>query len=203
MDGSFVTTTAELDALYGEPSPASIAKETDRLTPAYRALVEASPFVLLATVGPDGPDCSPRGDAPGFVRVADDRTLLMPDRRGNNRLDTLRNLTLDPRLGLLFVVPGLGETLRVRGTARISLDEALCASFAVDGRAPRSVIVVAIETVFFQCSRAVVRAGLWDTSARPAGLPTPGAMLAQASDGRVGGADYDAGLAERVRTTLY
>src|SRR3712207_5175110 len=152
-----ITTLAELEAVYGTPVEAALVKEKDRIIPEYRALIAASPFVALATRGPEGLDCSPRGDAPGFVRIADERTLLIPDRRGNNRADSLRNIVRDPQVALLFLIPGVGETLRVNGRAAISTEPALLQSFAVDGKAPRSVIVVTIEAVYFQCQKAIVR----------------------------------------------
>jgi PPOX class probable FMN-dependent enzyme len=200
-----ITDLAALEALYGEPVAASIAKEVPALTPGYRALIEASPFLILATSGPDGLDASPRGDGPGFVRVVDDRTLLIPDRRGNNRIDSLRNILADPRVGLLFLVPGLNETLRVNGCAVIDTDPTLCDSFAVDGKAPKSVLVVTIETVFFQCARALLRSRLWDPEARVprSDLPSVGALLAEASAGREGGDAYDRSLAERIPKSLY
>jgi PPOX class probable FMN-dependent enzyme len=200
-----ITDPAALEALYGEPVAASIAKEVPALTPGYRALIEASPFFVLATSGPGGLDASPRGDEPGFVRVADDRTLLIPDRRGNNRIDSLRNILADPRVGLLFLVPGLNETLRVNGRAVIDTDPALCEIFAVDGKAPKSVLVVTIETVFFQCARALLRSHLWDPAAQVprASLPSVGSLLAEASAGREGGDAYDRSLAERIPKTLY
>ncbi|KAA0576036.1 pyridoxamine 5'-phosphate oxidase family protein [Azospirillum sp. Sh1] len=200
-----ITDIAALEALYGEPATASIAKEVPALTPGYRALIEASPFLILATSGLDGLDASPRGDGPGFVRVADDRTLLIPDRRGNNRIDSLRNILADPRVGLLFLVPGLNETLRVNGRAVIDTDPALCGSFAVDGKAPKSVLVVTIETVFFQCARALLRSRLWDPAAQVprSDLPSVGALLAEASAGREGGDAYDRSLAERIPKSLY
>ena len=200
-----ITDLAALETLYGEPVPASIAKEVPALTPGYRALIEASPFFVLATSGPGGLDASPRGDEPGFVRVADDRTLLIPDRRGNNRIDSLRNILADPRVGLLFLVPGLNETLRVNGRAVIDTDQDLCESFAVDGKAPKSVVVVTIETVFFQCSRALLRSHLWDPAAQVprTSLPSVGSLLAEASAGREGGDAYDRSLTERIPKTLY
>ncbi|GLR79697.1 pyridoxamine 5'-phosphate oxidase family protein [Azospirillum oryzae] len=200
-----ITDIAALEALYGEPATASIAKEVPALTPGYRALIEASPFFVLATSGPGGLDASPRGDGPGFVRVADDRTLLVPDRRGNNRIDSLRNILADPRVGLLFLVPGLNETLRVNGRAVIDTAPALCDSFAVDGKAPKSVLVVTIETVFFQCARALLRSRLWDPTAQVprSDLPSVGALLAEASAGREGGDAYDRSLAERIPKSLY
>ncbi|WP_046867168.1 pyridoxamine 5'-phosphate oxidase family protein [Microvirga massiliensis] len=200
-----VTTLAELETLYGEVGEASRVKETDRLIPEYRAWIEAAPFLVLATSGPEGLDCSPRGDVPGFVRVADDRTLLIPDRRGNNRIDSLRNIVRDPRVALLFLVPGMGETLRVNGQAAISAVPDLLDSFSIDGKPPKSVLVVHVGAVFFQCSRAIVRSDLWNPERHmPRGsLPTAGQMLAAASGNRVGGDDYDRALPERVRATLY
>ena len=136
-----ITSLEELHRLYGEPSEASLVKVVGTITPHYRALIEASPFAVLATIGPEGLDCSPRGDKPGFVRIQDERTLVMPDRRGNNRVDSLRNIVRDPRVALLFLMPGSGTTLRVNGTAILETDPALLASFAVEEKAPRCAIV--------------------------------------------------------------
>jgi hypothetical protein len=199
----FVTSLDQLEALYGEVNTASRVKETDRLTAEYRAFVEGAPFAALATMGPEGLDCSPRGDEPGFVRVRDERTLMLPDRRGNNRIDSLRNVLSDPQVALLFLIPGVGETLRVNGRARISVAPDLLASFEVQGKQPRSVLVIAVETVFFQCSRAIVRSRLWDPierKKRP--VPSAGEMLAALSAGFDGQA-YDEALPARVRQTLY
>ena len=200
-----VTDLATLDALYGEADERSIIKVTDHVHAVYRPWIEASPFAILSTSGPGGVDASPRGDGPGFVEVADPHTLLLPDRRGNNRADSLRNIIGDPRVGLLFLVPGLGETLRVNGTAAVSVAPDLLRRFAVVGKVPRSVLVVRVHEVYFQCSRAVVRADLWNPArhAQRGQLPTAGAILAALSADRVGGAEYDQGLAARVRTTLY
>ncbi len=140
-----ITSVDALEALYGAALPSSLAKEIDHLNAPYRAFVEAAPFVIIATSGPRGLDCSPRGDPPGFVRIADDRTVMIPDRRGNNRIDTLRNLVVDSRISLLFLIPGVGETLRINGHAEIVVDEALNASFAMQGKPPKSVIVVVVR----------------------------------------------------------
>jgi len=201
----FITTLSALETLYGEVGEASRVKETDRVVPVYRALVEAAPFAVLATCGPEGLDCSPRGDGPGFVRVVDEKTLLLPDRRGNNRIDSLRNIVHDPRVALLFLIPGVGETLRINGRATISADPALLESFAIDGKAPRTVLTIAVEAVFFQCSRAVVRSDLWNPDKRVArqSLPSAGQILAALSEGATGGEAYDKALPERVRATLY
>src|ERR1700722_13913491 len=156
MAMSIIATIGQLEAIYGQPNEASTVKVADRITPQYRVLIEKSPFAALATCGPEGLDCSPRGDSPGFVRIHDERTLMMPDRRGNNRVDSLRNIVRDPRVALLFLIPGVGSTLRVNGRAILSTDPALLDSFVMEGKTPRSVIVMTVETVFFQCARAIL-----------------------------------------------
>ena len=203
---TLVTSIAQLEALY-TPAPvaASTVKVAQRMTPEYRRLIEASPFAALATVGPEGIDCSPRGDQPGFVRVHDDETLMLPDRRGNNRIDSLRNIVRDPRCAFLFLLPGSGTTLRANGQATISIDPGLLASFAVEGKAPRSVIVLKIDELYFQCARAIVRSELWNPARHidPATLPTPGQMLAAMTDNNVGGPAYDQAWPERAQQTLW
>jgi hypothetical protein len=200
-----VTTEAELVAIYGTPSGNALTKEIDRINAPYRALIEAAPFFALATCGPEGMDCSPRGDAPGFVRVQDDKTLLIPDRRGNNRIDSLKNLIRDPRVALLFLIPGCGETIRVIGRAAISVDPDLCASFVIDGKSPRSVLVVTVERVYYQCPKAIVRSKMWDTSTwiERKTLPTSGKILAAITDGKAGGDKHDEGYSEYLKATLY
>lgn len=201
-----ITSLAELEALYAAPpSPASLVKEVDRITPHYRRLIEASPFMALATCGPEGLDCSPRGDAGSVVHVADERTLVIPDRRGNNRIDSLRNILRDPRVALLFLIPGSGTTFRVNGRATLSADPDLMAALAVEGHRPRSAIVVTVEAAYFQCSRAVLRAGLWDPARHvaPGTLPTPGEILAALSEDRVGGQAYDAAWPERAKASMW
>lgn len=202
---SAITTIEQLEALYGVPGETSTVKEVDRVTPEYRAFIEASPFVALATGGPEGLDCSPRGDLAGFVRIHDERTLMMPDRRGNNRVDSLRNIVRDPRVGLLFLIPGSGSTLRVNGRAYLDTGPDLLASFAVDGKAPRSVVVIAVESVYFQCARAIVRSELWNPARHvdPSTLPTPGRILAALSDARVGGDAYDREWPERAKKSMW
>ncbi len=202
---AIITTVEELEALYGLPGETSLVKEVAHVTPHYRAFIAASPFAVLATSGPEGLDCSPRGDVPGFVRVADARTLLLPDRRGNNRVDSLRNIIRDPRVALLFLIPGSGNSLRVNGRAHLRTDPDLLTSFAVDGKAPRCVIVVAVAAVYFQCARAILRSGLWnpETWVEPTSLPSAGEILAALSDNRVGGAEYDRAWPERARQTMW
>ena len=202
---SVIATIEQLEAIYGFPNDASTVKVADRVTPSYRALMDQSPFAALATSGPEGLDCSPRGDLPGFVRVHDDKTLMMPDRRGNNRCDSLRNIVRDPRVALLFLIPGSGSTLRVNGNAHVSREAELLASFEMDSKAPRSVIVMTVEEIYFQCARAIVRADLWNPNKRvdPKTLPTPGQILAAMSDNSVGGEDYDREWPERARQTMW
>jgi uncharacterized protein len=205
LDMSNIITIEELEALYDQPAEPSIVKEIDRVTPHYRALIEASPFVVLATSGPEGLDCSPRGDRPGFVRVVDDETLMMPDRRGNNRLDSLRNIVRDPRAALLFMIPGSGTTLRVNGRAHLTTDADVLASFVTEDKLPRSVIVIKVESVYFQCARAIVRSELWNPERHvdQQKLPSPGQILAELSDNRVGGDEYDRTWPERAKKTLW
>jgi PPOX class probable FMN-dependent enzyme len=201
-----ITTVAELEALYPEEVyPPARVKETDRITNGYRALIEASPFCTVATSGPNGLDCSPRGDPKGFVRVLGEKAIAVPDRRGNNRIDSLRNLIADPRVALLFLIPGVSETLRIMGSATISTDPELCASFTMQGKAPRCVLVIAVEQVFFQCAKAIVRSKLWDSSIQVerSTLPTAGEILAEISGGTVGGKEYDRIAPERVKATIY
>jgi PPOX class probable FMN-dependent enzyme len=204
-NGKFITSMDQLLALYEAPSDVSIAKQIDHVSDHYRAFIEAAPFFALATGGPDGLDCSPRGDAPGFVRVADPKTLMVPDRRGNNRIDSLRNIMRDPRVALLFLIPGIGETIRVMGTAALSIDPDLLTSFVVNGKAPTCVIVVTVERVFYQCTKAIIRSKLWDPAQRVdrKRLPTTGAILAAQTAGRLGGPEHDRGQLERTMARLY
>jgi PPOX class probable FMN-dependent enzyme len=205
-DGAhLITTVADLEALYGQPSAPAVTKEIDYIHPHYRAFIEAAPFVAMATAGPGGLDVTPRGDPPGFVVVEDERTLLLPDRRGNNRVDSLRNLIDDPRLALLFLIPGVGETLRVNGRAVISVQPDLLARFPAQGKLPRSVLVMSVEAVYFQCPKALVRSDLWnpDKHLPRSALPSTGTMLANVSRGRINATEYDRAYPERLRQTIY
>ena len=189
-----ITTLEELDALYGEPVPAAITKEIDYISDHYKAFIDKAPFVVVATVGPEGMDCSPRGDPAGFVRVRDKKTVLIPDRRGNNRVDALRNLVRDPRISLLFMIPGIDSTLRINGRAEIVVDAELSASFAMNGKLPRCVLVVTADRVYTQCPKALVRSRLWspDSQIARSELPSAGEMMAALSKGAIDGAEYDA-----------
>lgn len=197
-----ISSEAELDLLYGEPVPTSLLKEIDHISQDYGRFIAASPFVILATSGPEVLDCSPRGDPAGFVRIQDPKTLLIPDRRGNNRIDSLRNIVRDPRIALLFLIPGSGTTMRVNGKAKLSIDQTLCASFAMDGKAPKCVIVVEVERAYTQCKKALVRSSLWDTNLAGAMLPSVGTMM-QNLDKNFDGSAYDAEYPERMARTLY
>ena len=200
-----VNDVATLERLYGAPSGAAVEKEIDYLHPHYARLIAASPFFVLATGGPGGLDASPRGDAPGFVVVENEKTLLIPDRRGNNRIDSLRNIIADPHVALLFLIPGVGETLRVNGRAEISTDPVLLERFRVEGKLPRSVIVVHVDTVFFQCARAIFRSKLWDPAQHieRRSLPSLGTIVADVSKGSFDARKYDEGLYERLKGGLY
>lgn len=204
-DNDLVQSLEAIEALYGQPARPSLIKETDRITPEYRALIEAAPFVVVASAGPGGLDCSPRGDAAPVASVLDERTLAIPDRPGNKRIDTLRNLIRDPRLGLLFLIPGVGETIRVNGRAEISVAPHLLDRFRAGGKPPVSVVLVRVDSVYFQCARAIKRSGLWDASrqADRAMLPTAGQILAALDTEPFDAGAYDAALPARQQRTLY
>ena len=201
---TIIRTIEDLESHYGQPGEASLIKVTDRLTPGYRRLVEASPLVILATSGPEGLDCSPRGDAGQAVRILDDQTLLMADRRGNNRMDSLRNIVRDGRVALLFLIPGSNTTFRVNGNAVVSVDPDLLTSLEMEGNAPRSALRVTIREAYFQCARAILRAALWDTIARidAKTLPTAGELLKETEDS-FDAAAYDRDWPARAKTTMW
>ena len=195
----------ELAVLYPSVVETAVIKEVDALTSSHRAYIEASPLVLVATAGAEGLDCSPRGDPAGFVRIADERTLLIPDRRGNNRLDSLKNIVLGGRIALLFLVPGIGVTLRVNGTAVLTDDEDLRRSFTMEGKVPATVIVITISSVYTQCPKALIRSHIWDPALHrdPSDLPTPGQILEEITAGAFEAAPYDAAYPQRLRETIY
>jgi len=195
---------SELAELYGKPGETSLAKELPRITPEYRRMIEASPFVAVATIGEGGMDCSPRGDAAPVIAVLDEQTLALPDRRGNNRLDTLKNIVTDGRIGLLFLIPGCNETLRVNGRAELTTHPDMIERFEVDGKAPVTVVVITVEAIYFQCARAVIRSQLWnaDQHVDRATLPTAGQMT-KAAEPSFDAETYDAALPDRQADTLY
>ncbi len=207
QSNGWIDDEAALEALYeATPMRRSLIKEIDHVSDHYKAFIDHAPFVVLATVGREGLDCSPRGDPAGFVQVPDPKTVLLPDRRGNNRLDSLRNIVRDPRVSLLFLVPGVGETLRINGRARIGTDPDLLATFAVRGRLPRSVLSVAVDRVYFQCQKALVRSRLWDPEMRaPRGaVPTAGQILeALDTEGEFEARSWDRAYPAEVAKTIY
>ena len=194
-----------LEAIYGLPHERAVRKQITFLNEDYQAMVRFSPLVIVSSVGADGLDNSPRGDAPGFVRIVDERTLALPDRPGNNRIDTLRNVLHDPRVSLLFIIPGIGETLRVNGRAQISIEPELLESFAVNGKPARSVILVQVEAAYFHCSKAFVRSDAWnpETHLPRSALPTAGAFHKRLNDGQFDADTYDREAPKRVRDSLY
>ncbi len=203
---NFISSIEQLENIYGvNPSAASLVKELDHIADIYAQFIQAAPFVGLATVADEGIDCSPRGDQPGFVRIHDRKTLIMPDRRGNNRIDSLRNIVRDPRTSFMFLIPGSNTVLRANGRARITTDDALLRSFEVDGNAPRSAIVLQVDRVYFQCARALMRSHLWDPANHvdPKGLPTAGQILSALTEGEVGGQKYDDEWMGRAKTTMW
>jgi len=197
-----IETVEQLEALYGTPKAPSLVKVADHINAEYGAYIKAAPFCALATVGPEGLDCTPRGDNGQVVFIEDDKTLSMPDWRGNDRLDTLRNIVRDPRLSLMFLVPGSQTIVRVNGIGRISATPELLQRFAKSGKVPRSVLLISVNEVYFQCARAVMRAGLWEGKPTPE-LPTAGEILASMTDGEVGGKEYDKTWPARAEQTLW
>ena len=206
MSNHVIETVEALRQSYGEPSERAVKKSLDRLDRHCRRFIELSPFLILASAGADGRvDCSPRGDPAGFVAVLDERTVLLPDRLGNNRTDSLRNVLENPHVGMLFMIPGVDETLRLNGRAVLTTDPALLEPLSVRDRAPRSGLVVEVEEVFLQCTKALVRSRLWsDTSRvdRKAALPSLGQMLADHVDLPDGEA-LDREIRRRARERLY
>lgn len=204
MDSGRIDSIEGLEAIYGDAMPRALTKELDHISEHYQAFVEASPFMILSSVGPEGLDSSPRGDPAGFCRVVDRHTVLIPDRRGNNRIDTLRNIVRDPRCSLLFLVPTVGETLRINGQAEISVEPELLASFEMEGKLPRSVIKVTAERVYFQCTKALVRSKLWDATGWPEKRPTPTAgQILKGIEASFDAKTYDAAYPEHMKSTIY
>ena len=197
-----IETIKELEALYGTPAEASQVKVAHEITPSYRRFIEASPFVALTTVGPEGTDCTPRGDKGQVVFIEDNHTLALPDRRGNHRLDSLRNVVRDPRVSLMFMVPGSNTVVRVNGAGKVTADAALLAKYTTQGKAPRTVLLIKIEELYFQCARAVIRADLWSGAAAP-DLPTAGDILAEMTSGKFDAKTYDETWPERAAKTLW
>ncbi|QFT58961.1 Pyridoxamine 5'-phosphate oxidase [Sulfitobacter sp. THAF37] len=194
---------AALEALYGTPGAPALRKVADRLTPLYRDWIMASKLCILSTVGPEGTDGSPRGDDGPVVLELDARTLALPDWRGNNRLDSLRNIVVDGRVSLMFLVPGSNNVVRLNGTAILTDDADLRARFDKGGRQPATVIVITIREVYTQCARALMRAGTWAGADESGGLPSVGEILAEMTSGEEGGAPYDDAWGARAAKTMW
>ncbi|WP_171208981.1 MULTISPECIES: pyridoxamine 5'-phosphate oxidase family protein [unclassified Ruegeria] len=199
----FIEDIEALTALYGAPGAPSLRKVVDHLTPLYRQWIMSSRLCILSTVGPEGVDGSPRGDDGPVVLELDPKTLALPDWRGNNRLDSLRNIVRDPRVSLMFMVPGSNNVVRVNGSARVTADEALRARFDKNGKHPATVIVISITEIYSQCARALMRSGTWSAEDESANLPSVGQMLAEASSGEEGGAQYDKDWGPRAAKTMW
>lgn len=191
-----------LTALYDDTVPGAITKVQNHLTPKYRQWIETSRFTVLTTVGPEGTDASPRGDDGPVVKVADAKTLLLPDWRGNNRLDSLSNIVVDGRVSLMFMIPGSNNVVRVNGSAVLTADSEVTAEFARGSTLPRTVIVVAIREVYFQCAKALMRSRLWSATEKPAGVPTAGQFLKEVEEGFDSEA-YDDGYADYAKDRMW
>lgn len=198
-----IKTEAELEAIYGKPVKASLTKVVDHLTPEYRAWITASKFCVLSTVGPEGTDATPRGDDGPVVQELDAKTLLMPDWAGNNRIDNLRNIVRDDRVSLMFFVQGDNNVVRVNGRGVITADEGLRRRFAKGEKLPKTVLCVTITEAYFQCAKAMMRAGVWDPDAERPKVPTAGDFLKAASNGKEGGAAYDAAYEDRAKNQFW
>ncbi|QTL41693.1 pyridoxamine 5'-phosphate oxidase family protein [Xenorhabdus budapestensis] len=205
MMDNVVTDITTLEQIYGKPTALAVIKETDHIHPIYRPFIESAPFAALATMGKEGMDVSPRGDQPGFIHIEDEKTLILPDRKGNNRIDSLRNILHDNRIALLLLIPGIGETLRINGRAEILITPEILERFAYRNVLPNSVLRITVDAVFFQCSRAIIRSGLWDASTQieRSALPSPGRILKELSKNEFDDVGYDAELPQRLKDNLY
>jgi PPOX class probable FMN-dependent enzyme len=199
---TYIETIEELEAIYGDAVPAAKAKIQHHITPLYRRWIEASRFLVLATVGPEGTDASPRGDDGTVVRIVDEKTVLLPDWRGNNLTDSLRNIVRDERVSLMFMIPGSDNVVRINGRAKLSIDADMKASFARNGKEPRSVAVVAIDDVYFQCAKALMRSRLWVAGDESAGIPTAGEFVREVK-ADFDAKSYDSGYAEYAKDRMW
>jgi PPOX class probable FMN-dependent enzyme len=201
---NFIQTSEQLRALFGATPPNALRKETDHLHPVYQQWIQSSGFAVLATSGPTGLDTTPRGDPVPLVKIIDEKTLVLPERKGNNRIDSLLNILHDPRVSLIFLVPGVDETLRVNGSARITADPELLQSLAVNGRPPACALWIHVDQVFFQCGKSMMRSGLWQQRAADAPQPpSAGEILAALSSGAIDAAQYEQEKPQRLRDGMY
>jgi uncharacterized protein len=201
----YLTNTAQLESLFGAAMEASVRKEVSVLHPRYKEWIEKSPFAVMATAGESGLDTSPRGDPAPLVKIQDERTILLPERRGNNRIDSLKNILHDSRISLIFFIPGVRETVRVNGTAKICVEASLLEEFSINGQPPKCVIEITVEAVFYQCAKAILRSSLWSKeqlAVKPA-VPTVGELLAAVTSNEIDAVAYDKELPDRLAKTLY
>lgn len=199
----YINDIETLEAQYGTPGAPSLRKVARRMTPTYRRWIMASRLCVVSTVGPEGTDASPRGDEGPAVLELDPGTLAMPDWRGNNRLDTLRNIVRDGRVSLMFFVPGSNNVIRVNGTAQLTADKEMRKRFDKNGKLPATVAIIKIAEVYSQCARALLRSGTWVSGDESQGLPTAGEILAEMTNGELGGEAYDQEWAPRAAQTLW
>lgn len=197
-----ITDIEALDELYDDAQPIAVRKVAGALTPLYRQWIEASRFLILSTVGPEGTDASPRGDAGPVVQVLDPSTVLLPDWRGNNRLDSLRNIVRDGRVSLMFLVPGCKNVVRVNGSAVVTDDAGVAGRFEQDGKRPRTVIVVTVREVYYQCAKALMRSALWQSGDESGTVPTAGEFIREFTEGFDAPA-YDAGYSEYAKVRMW
>ena len=197
-----ITCIKELEALYGEAIPASITKVVSRITPSYRRWISSARFVVLSTVGPEGADGSPRGDDGPVVRIEDDKTIMLPDWRGNNRIDSLRNIVRDPRVAMMFMIPGCHNVVRVNGRAAVTADKEICAHFEKLGKLPKTVIILSIDEVYFQCAKAIMRAKIWSGEDESKTVPTAGEFIKEMNTD-FDAESYDSGYAEQAKPKMW
>ncbi|MEL6644549.1 MAG: pyridoxamine 5'-phosphate oxidase family protein [Pseudomonadota bacterium] len=202
MDNYTITSLETLEALYGAPAQMSLSKVMQRITPQYRKWIDHARFCILSTVGPEGTDASPRGDDGPVVRIVDDKTLWLPDWRGNNRTDSLRNIVRDRRVSLMFMVSGSNNVVRVNGQAVLSIATDVVQSFEQRGKHPRSVIVVTVDELYFQCAKALMRSGLWSRGDDSEGLPTAGAFVRE-FEADFDAEGYDSGYADYAKPRMW
>ncbi|HBQ35320.1 MAG TPA: pyridoxamine 5'-phosphate oxidase [Rhodobacteraceae bacterium] len=199
----YIDNIKQIEEIYGTPGQAALLKVAKQMTPAYRDWIARSRFCVLSTVGPQGTDASPRGDIGPVVEILDDQTIALPDWSGNNRIDTLRNLVTDARIGMMFMVAGSNNVVRLNGTARITVDAETLARFDKNGKQPRVVIIIKISEIYVQCARALMRAGLWVDGDLSDGLPTVGQILKELDSGDFDGKSYDQNWAGRAKDTMW
>jgi len=202
MDLEYIQEVSELESLYGEVSEGARRKSSPILTPLYTKWIEASKFCVLSTVGKSGTDASPRGDIVPVVSIIDEKTMHMPDWRGNNRIDSLRNIVEDGRISLMFMVSGVNDVVRVNGTAKITASKILRESYAHGGHIPTCVLIISLDEVYVHCPKSMIRSDFWNTK-NTVEVPTIGSILKEVTTNEVGGVIFDKDLSKRAQKTLW